>query len=111
MSVPRKRRGEPDPRLETLDDLRRLLEEYFRGRKVRVILFGSRARGQARPGSDVDLAFLSEEDLSEDLWVLREILEESHFPYKVDLVDLSKASPVFRQQVERDGVVWIDGVP
>ncbi len=95
--------------LETLEDLRRFLATYFQGRRVRVILFGSRGRGNARPGSDVDLAFLSDEDLSEDLRKLREILEESCLPYKVDLVDLSRVAPTFRAQVEREGMIWIDG--
>ncbi len=102
-------RVSPDSPLETLEDLRRFLEVYFRGRRVKVILFGSRARGKARPGSDVDLAFAGEEDLSEDLPKLREILEASRLPYKVDLVDLSRVAPAFRAQVEREGVVWIDG--
>jgi hypothetical protein len=39
---------------------------------------------------------------------LRETLEESTIPYEVDVVDLSEASPQFRQRVKREGVVWKD---
>lgn len=38
---------------------------------------------------------------------LREALEESTIPYRVDVVDLSEADAAFRDRVHREGVVWI----
>ncbi len=75
----------------TIDDLRRFLREYFEGYKVEVYLFGSRAKGTHVEGSDIDIAILSEEDVSDRIALLRAILEESNFPYRVDIVDLSRA--------------------
>lgn len=41
-----------------LSAYRRLLDEQLGGRVVQVILFGSYARGEARPDSDVDVAVI-----------------------------------------------------
>ena len=93
-------------KISTLEDLREFLREFFRGKQVKIYLFGSRARGEEQLGSDVDLALLSEEPLSEDLAILREILEESLLPYKVDLVDLGQA-PYLKEVVLREGQRWV----
>lgn len=77
-------------------------------RKCKVVLFGSRARGSpAHPGADFDVGVLPyDQDLSGDLAALAEELEESTFPFEVDLVDLRLTSDEFRDKVLRDGVVW-----
>ena len=41
-----------------LDDVRRRLTSFYGDRLVRVILYGSEARGEAKPGSDIDLLVL-----------------------------------------------------
>jgi predicted nucleotidyltransferase len=38
-----------------LATLRRQLEEIYGERLVRMVLYGSRARGEAEPGSDIDI--------------------------------------------------------
>lgn len=44
------------PQLETiLRELRRRLQDLYGDRLVRIILFGSQARGDAEPGSDIDV--------------------------------------------------------
>jgi predicted nucleotidyltransferase len=42
---------------------------------VSVYLFGSRSKGTHLEFSDIDLAFLSTEDISEELTLLMEIIE------------------------------------
>ncbi|HIC09353.1 MAG TPA: nucleotidyltransferase domain-containing protein [Aquificales bacterium] len=93
-------------KIETLEDLRRFLEEFFKDQEVEVYLFGSRARGDFSPYSDVDIAILSRRDLSEKLTLLREILEESNFPLKVDIVELKKA-PYLVETVKKEGIRWL----
>ena len=93
-------------KIETLEDLRRFLEEFFKDQEVEVYLFGSRARGDFSPYSDVDIAILSRRDLSEKLTLLREILEESNFPLKVDIVELKK-TPYLVEAVKKEGIRWL----
>ena len=73
--------------------------------QCRVWAFGSRARGQAKPYSDLDLAIMAHEPLSlAQIAALREAFSESDLPWKVDLVDWSTAGEPLRQIIERDKV-------
>ncbi len=76
-------------KLETVEDLKKFLRNFFENENVEIYLFGSRARRDDTPFSDIDIGFLANRDISDKLTVLRGILEESNFPCKVDLVDLS----------------------
>ncbi|RTZ69091.1 MAG: nucleotidyltransferase domain-containing protein [Aquificaceae bacterium] len=87
-------------------DLKELIKEIFKGKKVEVYLFGSRAKEKHSESSDFDLAFLSEEDISKELTLLRYILEESNFPYKVDLVELNRAG-YLKEIVLKEGRKWL----
>lgn len=90
-----------------LDELERLVRERLRGRPARVFLFGSAARGEAGPTSDLDLAVLPLGPLPVGLLAgLRETLEDSGLVRRVDVVDLSQASAALRREVEREGVEW-----
>ena len=71
----------------------------------RIILFGSRARGDARPGSDVDLAVEGEHLTPETLAAMQTRLEESTIPYLVDLVPLDEnLDPRLREHILADGI-------
>lgn len=94
------------PKLKTVEDLRDFIKEFFKGKPVKVYLFGSRARGSNSPYSDVDIAVDSEVDIRRDLLILRELLEESSLPYKVDLINL-RGAPYLRETVEREGIRWL----
>jgi uncharacterized protein len=76
-----------------------------------VYLFGSQAREDAGPDSDIDLAVLTLDNLDPvDRWKLQEDLAtEAH--QNVDLVDLRRASTVMRVQVLRDGLLLADLQP
>ncbi|MBC8120708.1 MAG: nucleotidyltransferase domain-containing protein [Gemmatimonadaceae bacterium] len=72
-------------------------------------MFGSWVKNTQHRNSDIDLAILSHQPLPGGLLAtLREQLEESTIPYRVDVVDLSAASPEFQERVNREGIVWID---
>ncbi len=93
--------------MDYLARIRDIVMEGLGGRRAKVYLFGSRARGDARRWSDVDVAVLPLEPLPPRmLGDIREALEESHVPYTVDVVDLSSADAAFREAVEREGVLW-----
>src|SRR3989337_4301292 len=73
-----------------------------------VYLFGSWARGTQRPTSDIDVAIESADPLSRSLLAsLREALEESTIPNRVDVVDLAEPDAALAAGVRRDGIRWI----
>ncbi len=95
---------------ERVEELPLFLEDFFRkkGLKIRVILFGSRARGTNSEHSDIDIALDSEKDLNSEIAELRELIETSFLPQKVDIVELRKLPEGFREEIEKEGKVWVD---
>jgi predicted nucleotidyltransferase len=90
-----------------LERLRALVGKTLAGRRADVYLFGSWARGDQRPSSDIDLAVHAPEPLPPGLLArLREALEESTIPYRVEVVDLAEADAAFRERVRREGIRW-----
>lgn len=92
---------------QQLAEVRTILQQCLpEGATVRV--FGSRAGGQPKPWSDLDLALLAPEALPLSLMAaLREAFDESALPWKVDLVDCRSVSPEFAAVIDRDGVAFI----
>ena len=72
---------------------------------VLVYVFGSFARGELREDSDIDLAFLSDgEFTSYEIFMLAQEIAEI-YNREVDLIDLKKASTVFKAQIVGTGDV------
>jgi len=65
------------------------------------ILFGSRARGENRPDSDVDIALLGRTNL--DLLGLTNDLMQATGINDIDLVDLRRCDPVVGMQALTKG--------
>ena len=82
--------------------------DYMRVESVHIYLFGSWAKGTARQGSDVDVAVEYPDGVSGVLKIgeLREQLEESTIPYRVDVVDMQQASQSLLQEIRKDGIQW-----
>jgi uncharacterized protein len=90
-----------------LEQLLRALRPLLSRHKVRVSLFGSRARGDARRASDIDLALIGETPLPlDELARARQSLEESNIPFRVDLLDYATVSPSLRRSIDREGIEW-----
>ena len=90
-----------------LEKIRALALESFEGETVSIYLFGSWARGTMRHGSDVDLAIEGGgKDVAKKIAGLREELEESTIPYRVDVVDMSRAAEALCEEIRREGILW-----
>ncbi len=71
-----------------------------------LVVFGSRARGDARPGSDWDLAYLAGPGF--DPGVLLVGATEAFGADRIDLVDLTRAGGQLRYRIARDGrIVYV----
>lgn len=83
--------------------VRRVLREALHGESV--FVFGSRARGDHRQTSDLDIAVLGSHPVS---IATRSQLEfgfsESDLPFKVDVVDLQTVDPSFRKIIENEAI-------
>ena len=70
-----------------------------------IYLFGSRAKKTESIYSDIDIAIDSDRLTAEDFAQIRFTIEESNLPYKVDLIDLTKA-PYLKETIDKEGVQW-----
>lgn len=71
---------------------------------AKVYIFGSRARGNHRRFSDVDILVDSPADLSSAIGPIVEEIEESNFPYKIDLVEDHSIADSYRSSIYRDRI-------
>lgn len=90
---------------ETIQAMQAVFEKYPAVQQA--ILYGSRAKGNYRPGSDIDLTLEGEElDLS-TLHKIENDLDDLLLPYKIDLSLLSHIqSPELLDHIKRVGAVF-----
>lgn len=61
-------------------------------------LFGSRITNKVKPFSDIDLLYFDNIS-NKEIFQLKDDLEESNLPYKVDLVNYNKCSDSFKKSI------------
>ncbi|MFM2111488.1 MAG: hypothetical protein RLZZ271_148 [Pseudomonadota bacterium] len=73
----------------------------------KAILYGSRAKGTHKPGSDIDLTLVGDGLTQDMLARLAGQLAESSIPYQVDLSILASIDhPALREHIERVGKLF-----
>jgi predicted nucleotidyltransferase len=71
------------------------------GRKV--VLFGSRARGEAQPRSDFDLGVVGDQPMPLDaFFAIQDMLEELPTLYRIDWVDFARAGEKLKERALRN---------
>jgi len=88
------------------EKLHRLIQDFVarEGGIEAVYLFGSRAWGRAGYASDFDLAVKGEKRRIREL---SEYLEESTFPFEVEVIPWNELPEDWREKIEREGERWI----
>jgi len=74
---------------------------------VTVWIFGSRARGDHQSFSDVDMMYETRDNYPLPIGFisgLRESIEESHLPYKVDIADIHDLADSYRSTALADRI-------
>ncbi len=93
-----------------LEMLKTILSHHLTGHEVR--LFGSRARGDIKPFSDIDLVIMNEKSLP--LAVTAQLalaFEESNLPYRVDFVQWVDLTDDFKQLIKAESVTVLPAFP
>ena len=70
----------------------------------RAYLFGSRAMGRHRPGSDIDLAVEGERLNLDVLLSVMNHLDDLMLPYRFDVVDRSRIDSALEDHIQRVGI-------
>ena len=84
-----------------------MIHEALKDYSPDLYLFGSRAKQLEQSTSDIDIAILTKKTLPlHKLSEVRERIEQSKVIYAVDLVDLARAKPEFKQKILKEGVLW-----
>ncbi len=78
--------------------IRVILDRFLPAKSYQAFIFGSRARGDNSRWSDIDLGLIAQKQLPGHLREkIREALENSRIPFKVDLVDFHQVSADFKK--------------
>ncbi len=93
-----------------MQEAKHIVLSVLKGHNIKTCLFGSRATGSARKFSDIDIALdAGGKPVPTALMVnLAFLLEESHIPFRVDLVDMQGVSSLVRESVKKEGQLWTD---
>lgn len=87
------------------DMILRAMEYHFP--KAKIYLFGSRARGDNKPGSDIDLAVDTGERIStQEIWRARNTLENLLISLSIDLVDMNAIPSELKELILKEGIEW-----
>lgn len=86
-----------------IENMQRVFESNSKVDKV--LVFGSRAKGNYRKASDIDLAVKGQDLTYDDILNLGVKLDALNLPYKVDLIDYHKINePALTEHVDRVGI-------
>lgn len=87
---------------QVVEDLRKVFSQYDNLEKV--VIFGSRAKGNYREGSDIDLALYGHDLTFRQLMQVCSDIDRLELLYKVDLIDYNKkkSTPIGRH-IDRVG--------
>ena len=83
--------------------------EELKNEKVKIFLFGSRARSDNFTVSDVDIGYIPKDHFNErKISSLKEKIENSTIPYKVEVVNFNSVSEDFKNEALKDIEIWKD---
>jgi len=76
---------------------------------MKILDFGSRARGDNHPAADVDIGIIPSGELDNTrIALLHEKIEALNIPYKVEVVNLAEVSKSFKKEALKQVIVWKD---
>lgn len=93
----------------TVERINQVLANFPQVEKA--ILYGSRAKGTHRPGSDIDLTLIGRALTQKHLAQIDEAIDDLLLPYQMDLSLFDELKhPALLEHIERIGVVFYERV-
>lgn len=96
-------------RESVLEQVRQIVLNHISEKSAKVYLFGSWARAEEKRSSDIDIAIefgSCEAAIQTVLMNVRNALEESTIPYRIDVVHLNTANETIVKKVREEGILW-----
>ena len=87
------------------DFLKKILKENLPV-DSKIFLFGSRAVSEQSKSSDIDIGVMSGKLDRKMIIKIKEIIDESFVPFKVDIIDFSKVDENFKKKALRKIIPW-----
>ncbi|MGA0127548.1 MAG: nucleotidyltransferase domain-containing protein [bacterium] len=97
-------KGSFGPTLRTTQRLQKVFAEYPEAQEV--WLYGSRAKGTATEGSDIDLSLKGELLTHRHQLELSKVLENLLLPYRVDLSVCNSLLKPLKEHIQRVGLLF-----
>ena len=93
----------------SIHNLKEHVLAFLGNENIKIVIFGSRASGDNIASSDVDIGIIPKGGFNRNsLTLLREFIENSNIPYKVDIVDFYSTSEQFKSEALKDAEIWKD---
>ena len=93
----------------SIHNLKEHILEFLGRENIKIVIFGSRARGDNIACSDIDIGIIPKGEFNiNSMTLLREFIENSNIPFKVDIVDFSSTSEQFKREALKDAEIWKD---
>ncbi len=90
-----------------LDITKNIVLQHIANNNFKVFLFGSRACGNEKKMSDIDIGILGNEKFPLQLkFEIQEAIEESIVPFKVDIIDFFNVDGNFKEEALKKIVEW-----
>jgi predicted nucleotidyltransferase len=94
-------------KFEQYQILMNILIKPLIARKAKLFVFGSRARGDHHPFSDIDILYVENSNLQipkEIISQIKEDLEDSDLSIKVDLVNYNDLAKSYLQKIDKEKI-------
>ena len=85
-----------------VDFIKEILQKHLPNSDAKFYIFGSRAKGNYREYSDVDIAIDSPDLTLDKKLQIQSDFDNSTFPYEVDIVDLKTIQENFKNFISAD---------
>ena len=80
-------------------EIKKIIYKFLKPEEYKLFVFGSRATNNARKFSDYDIGISGSKPISfKKTALIKEALEESDLPFRVDIVDFSMVSSEFKKE-------------